>query len=79
MKTRMIYFRTELEQKHWSDLLSDKTGNRSLFDFYTLDQSNSLGQGQFGEVCPGCHIETGELVAIKTIQKTGMKVIQMAQ
>jgi len=48
-----------------------------MFSFYTFN--DDLGKGQFGLVKLATHIQNGQKVAIKTVNKKDMKQIEIYQ
>lgn len=74
-KSRILYFKSEQEQKAWLDKLKSIIGYSNLFDFYQF--VSDLGKGQFGLVKLANHKQTGKKVAIKTIHKKDMKPIEI--
>ena len=38
MKTRILYFRSEDLQLKWAAIMSEKTENKSLYDFYIMEE-----------------------------------------
>ncbi len=76
-KSRIIFFETKEEQKHWASLINLKNGNSDFFDFYKLDCT--LGKGQFGQVKLGYHLRTGMKTAVKIVRKKEMKPIEVYQ
>jgi serine/threonine protein kinase len=76
-KSRLVFLKSHAQQSQWLTYLRSKSLHSELQDHYLM--SDFLGQGQFGEVRRGVHIPSDTPVAIKIIQKPGMKVMQMYQ
>lgn len=76
-KSRILYFKSELQQGEWLERLKAVVGYSNLFDFYNFE--DNLGKGQFGLVKLATHMKTGKKVAIKTVHKKDMKPIEIYQ
>jgi calcium-dependent protein kinase len=76
-KSRVLYFASSAEQTKWTNSLRYVQGAKNLDDVYTMGKV--LGKGQFGEVHSAIHKKTNDLVAIKTVRKKDMKMIEVLQ
>jgi len=70
-KSRLLYFKEEKLQNDWVQHLRGALGHNDMFSFYTFN--DDLGKGQFGLVKLATHIQNGQKVAIKTVNKKDMK------
>jgi len=69
-RARVIFFETDQEKKDWRMVFKEASGSSDILDFYELKEK--LGEGQFGVVFKGMHLESKQEVAIKTANKTEM-------
>ena len=76
-KSRILYFSSIDSQAKWLKTIRKIIGEFNINEFYDLQ--NNLGKGQFGVVKLAKHKKFGNQVAIKTINKSNMKPIEVFQ
>ena len=72
---RVLFFETKEEVDRWFRVLSAATQARDIAEHYDLDMSQErlIGEGSFGQVYIGYDKANGASVAIKVLQRRGMK------
>jgi hypothetical protein len=74
-KIRTYYCETGDDAEKWVSTLNSSTGYRDIYDFYELFKV--IGRGHFGEVRLGIDKKNKEYVAIKIINKSKLKQIEL--
>jgi hypothetical protein len=74
-KIRTYYCETEEESINWVETLNNCTGYRDVYDYYEMYKV--IGKGHFGEVRLGADKRSKEYVAIKIINKSKLKQIEL--
>ena len=73
----VVYFYSNNERKLWIQNVLEVTGFRKISDYYELKEE--CGKGKFGVVKRAKCLLSGQIVAVKEMEKKGMSVGEQLQ